>query len=69
MTPMARRYYSLEKLWRKGEMVDLSSIIRPNLPEGVTRGGKGDSFDEEEEEEPPSSPTTEAAQEDDPFWS
>ena len=36
MTPVARQYYALEKLWRKGEEVDLSHVLKPNAPPGST---------------------------------
>lgn len=76
MTPMARRYYGLEKLWRKGQPVDLSGLIKPNLPEGVVagarRGGpevvsREDEAMEEEEDDGLQLPGK--GKEDDPFWS
>ncbi|EWM26409.1 Ribosome-associated, Iojap [Nannochloropsis gaditana] len=41
MTPVARKFYALEKLWKNGEEVDLSHILRPNLPPGSEGGREG----------------------------
>lgn len=68
MTPVARQYYNLEKLWRKGEVVDLADVIKPNTPFGSTRPSltaapqplEDDDAEEAEEPQP---------DENDPFWS
>lgn len=58
MTPTTRQYYALEKLWRKGEVVELSHIIKPNAPPGVERAQQAQGAGGEE-----------PSKEDDPFWS
>lgn len=70
MTPVARQYYALEKLWRKGEEVDLSHILKPNLPPGSSAatpasgmgGGAGEAL-------PASTMQDGMDKENDPFWS
>lgn len=64
MTPVARQYYALEKLWRKGEEVDLSHILKPNLPPGTAAAGVGGG-----EALPASTMQDGMDKENDPFWS
>lgn len=60
MTPVARSYYALEKLWRKGEEVDLSHILKPNAPPGSEATGRG---------VPTAAEEAGVEREEDPFWS
>jgi hypothetical protein len=62
MTPVARQYYALEKLWRKGEEVDLSHVLKPNAPPGSTTAGTGEAL-------PASTMQDGMDKENDPFWS
>ena len=65
MTPVARQYYALEKLWRKGEEVDLSHILKPNLPPGAAAAAGVESG----EALPASTMQDGMDKENDPFWS
>jgi uncharacterized membrane protein len=64
MTPTARQYYNLEKLWRKGETVNLQDVIKPNAPLGSSKTMAGlDALPEAAE------PDDAAEADEDPFWS
>jgi hypothetical protein len=63
MTPTARQYYALEKLWRKGERVDLSDVLKPNAPFMARPGFETEGPQAPAEGEP------EGPEEVDPFWS
>ncbi|GAB5031162.1 iojap-related protein [Nannochloropsis oceanica] len=63
MTPVARKYYALEKLWKKGEEVDLSHILKPNAPPGSENGM------EEGREGGREGPSSDPSLIEDAFWS
>ena len=51
MTPVGREYYKLENMWKKGEKIDLSHVLKPNLPDEFRRDGN-ESQNEGEEVDP-----------------
>ena len=69
MTPVARKYYALEKLWKKGEEVDLSHIVRPNAPPLSSSSGAGLGAAPPQEGLPSSVMDDGMDQDNDPFWS
>mmetsp|Transcript_20546 Transcript_20546/g.60002 ORF Transcript_20546/g.60002 Transcript_20546/m.60002 type:complete len:82 (-) Transcript_20546:355-600(-) len=81
MTPKSRAYYALEKFWRQGETVDVSSVLVPNKPATAPAGVQtnpatpafGDSSDPfwELDESSEDGDVSDGVQRDkeDPFWS